>query len=316
MGAEFDRLVVKAHRGRTAAELAEASPDALTGVSQEDAERLEAAFGVKTIGDLADNRFVAAAMAIRDAADSPGFDPGPPRRWIDLFAANPAATYEAHPELFRLDFGPVFYRGRLDGTARVLVVGQDPSVNEIISQRVFVGRSGQRVQGFLTKLGLDRSYVMLNTFTFSIFDQFGGDNETLSHSDPILAYRNILFDTVAAENPLQAVVTVGSAARAAVDRWEGAGDIPRAHIIHPAFPDEPALLANWNTALATLRPVVGPDDGLSHEPDYGTEFEPGEVAPIPRRDLPFGVPEWHGVGDHATRAGNTVIEWRREPVDL
>ena len=29
--------------------------------------------------------------------------------------------------------------------ARVLVVGQDPSTNELLAHRIFVGRSGQRV---------------------------------------------------------------------------------------------------------------------------------------------------------------------------
>jgi uracil-DNA glycosylase len=28
---------------------------------------------------------------------------------------------------FRLEWGPVFHRGRLDGSARVLVIGQDPA---------------------------------------------------------------------------------------------------------------------------------------------------------------------------------------------
>lgn len=315
MASSYDKLVVQAHEGKSAADLAAAPPDALSGLSGPDAQKLAAAFGTSTIRELAENRFFRAAAAITAAADDvPGFDPGPPPAWEARFAAAPIATYEAHPDLFRVDFGPVFYRGRLDGTARLLIVGQDPSVNEILAQRAFVGQSGQRLQGFLAKLGIDRSYLMLNTFSFSIFDQFGGQNEVLSHQDPILGYRNSQFDAVAAENPLQAVVTVGNGARDAVDHWPGIGDLPRVHLTHPAFPNTSQLLSNWNEALASLRLLAEPDDQRVALPDYGTAFAPGEVVPIPRCDLPFGIPQWHGDGDHAKRDGNKIIEWRRDPV--
>lgn len=314
MGAEFDRMIDQAYRGRTAEELCDAPIHALHGVSPGDADSLAATFGIETIADLADREPFRAARAIRDAAKSPGFDPGPPPGWREVFAATPLDVYQGRPDLFRLDFGPVFYRGRLDGTARLLVVGQDPSVNEILAGRVFVGRSGQRLQGFLAKLGVARSYLMLNTFMFSIFGQFGGDNQAMSHEDPILGHRNSLFDMAGEANPLQAVLTVGSAAREAVDHWPGVGALSRTHILHPSFPDVAALLDNWNQALDTLRDHVDPDDGLSVGSPYGSQFTREEVVAIPRRDLPFGLPDWHGVGDHARRVGDTVIEWRRHPI--
>jgi len=31
-----------------------------------------------------------------------------------------------------------------------------------------VGEAGQRVQGFLSRLGIDRSYVMVNAFLYSV----------------------------------------------------------------------------------------------------------------------------------------------------
>jgi uracil-DNA glycosylase len=52
----------------------------------------------------------------------------------------------------------VFHRGRLDGSALVLVLGQDPGQHESIARRILVGEAGQRVQGFLHKLGIERSY--------------------------------------------------------------------------------------------------------------------------------------------------------------
>jgi uracil-DNA glycosylase len=315
MGSSFEKIVGQGQKTKTALELAASPPDILTGVSEADAQSLSEALGIETIRDLATNRFVRAAGAVTAAADAvPGYDPGPPSSWEDVFAGAPLATYEGRPDLFRLDFGPVFYRGRLDGTARVLVVGQDPSVNEILAHRVFVGRSGQRLQGFLGKLAINRSYLMLNTFLYSIFGQFGDDNETLSHQDPILSYRNSQFDKAADENSLRAVVTVGTGAREAVDRWPGSGSLTRVHVLHPAFPNESQLLQNWNTGLTELRAIVEADDGANPGPDYGNAFVTEDIVPIPRWDLPFGLPGWHGDGDHGKRDGDRIIEWRRDAV--
>lgn len=315
MTGSFDRLVDLAHHGRSAEELARSGPDVLRGVSTGDRDHLVQAFGIRTVADLATSRHVEAAATITAAATGrPGFDPGPPPAWEARFATAPLAAYEARPDLFRLDFGPVYYRGRLDGTARLLVVGQDPSVNELLAHRAFVGQSGQRLQGLLAKLGLTRSYLMLNTFLFSIFGQFGGDNAALSSSDPILGWRNSTFDAVAATNPLAAVLTVGSGARDAVDRWPGGTGIPRVHILHPAFPDTARLLADWNECLATLGHHIAPDDGAVPGEPYGADFAPGDVVAVPPRDLPFGLPRWHGQGDHAKRDGHTVIEWHSRPV--
>jgi hypothetical protein len=32
-------------------------------------------------------------------------------------------------------------------------------------------------------------------------------------------------------------------------------------------------------------------------------------VPIPRQDLPFGLPDWHGQGAHSHRDGNKKIIW-------
>ncbi len=48
------------------------------------------------------------------------------------------------PADFRVEWGPVFHRGRLDGSARVLVLGQDPAQHETVARRILVGAAGQR----------------------------------------------------------------------------------------------------------------------------------------------------------------------------
>ena len=75
---------------------------------------------------------------------------------------------------FRSEWGPVFHRGRLDGSARVLLLGQDPAQHETILRRILVGEAGHRIQGFLWKLGISRSYVMVNTFLYGVYGQGAG----------------------------------------------------------------------------------------------------------------------------------------------
>jgi hypothetical protein len=62
-----------------------------------------------------------------------------------------ASTYPY--SAFRTEWGPIFHRGRLDGSARVLCIGQDPAEHEAVVRRILVGTAGHRVQGFLAKLG-------------------------------------------------------------------------------------------------------------------------------------------------------------------
>lgn len=299
----FDAKVIAAYRGKTAVQLAETGVDGLKGVSEDDRRHLRDAFGIETIGDLASNRFVRAARAIHEDASGMDHDPGPDAEWSRFFATAPLPVYQDHPGEFRLDFGPIYYRGRLDGTARLLIVGQDPAPNELVGHRAFVGASGQRLQGFLRRLGIRRDYVMVNTYLYPVFGQFSGTLAQLSRDPGILGFRNKFLDRIAELNPLEAVITVGNAAEDAVQRWPGGAAHTTRHITHPSAHDHAALLANWNQALAVLRPAVEPELGVAVDnSNYGADFTAEDHEPIPRRDLPFGVPEWHGVGSHASRA--------------
>ena len=311
MSQSYNQLVVKAFQNKSAEDILNAAPDALKGVSHNDAKLLQQAFGIDTVRELAQNPYFHRAMAVLAGSGAPGYDPGPPSEWENRFSKAPLAHYQQFPEEFRLDFGPVYYRGRLDGTARVIVVGQDPSVNEILAHRVFVGSSGQRLQGFLGKLGVTRSYLMINTFLYSINGQFTGKVKQLSAEDPILSYRNECLSALLDSNPVEAVIAVGLGAQDAVQRWPGHAQVPVVNITHPSARDAQALLANWNQGLQALRPIVHADDGAAVDNlDYGNAFTDADHNPIPRFDLPFGIPDWHGIGDHGERDGPKTILWQ------
>jgi hypothetical protein len=121
------------------------------------------------------------------------FDKGPSASWAKRFFESPRAYYVTHPSArFRTEFGPVYYRGRLNGTAKLLIVGQDPSTDEILAQRNLVGASGQRVQKLLNKLGISKSYMMFNTFLFGIKGQMDAAMNAIAVEPTILNYRNSL----------------------------------------------------------------------------------------------------------------------------
>jgi hypothetical protein len=284
--------------------------EALSGISSADAERLQAAFGIRTIRALGESRNIRVAAAILGASVL-NHDPGPPPGWAEFFQAAPIDYYVNHPAgRFRLDFGPVYYRGRLDGSARVLVVGQDPSTNEILAHRILVGTSGQRVQNLLARAGITRSYIMLNAFLFSVFGQFDSKLEKISEEPVIEGFRNAFLDRIADHNPIQAVVTFGRGARHGFERWPGSSSLPVFHATHPAA-EEADVIANWNQLLPALHAAVTPDEGAPAEVQlYGETFTKDDFTTIPRFDLPFGMPDWHGRGGgHSTRDGDDKIVW-------
>src|SRR3954469_6626678 len=115
------------------------------------------------------------------------FDPG-------YFEAPFTTLVQTYPDAdvypadqFRVEWGPIFHRGRLDGSARVLVIGQDPAQHETIVRRILVGEAGRRLQGLLAKLGVTRSYVAVNTYLYSVY---GSVHAATRRAPALVAYRH------------------------------------------------------------------------------------------------------------------------------
>ena len=66
--ADISRFVDKAYEQQSFADLAKAPVSALQGVSEADGEALAKALGIKTVADLATNKFVRWAQAINALA--------------------------------------------------------------------------------------------------------------------------------------------------------------------------------------------------------------------------------------------------------
>ena len=254
----------------------------------------------------------------------PGYHAAPFR---DLCANYPGAeTYD--PKDFRVEWGPIFHRGRFDGSARLLVVGQDPAQHETILRRILVGTAGKRAQGFMAKLGLTRSYVLVNTFLYSVYGQGGGEHH--KNEPGIVAYRNSWFKAMLGLGGIEAVITLGSLADQAWSAWlatpDGAssGSLPYRHITHPTWPESSAhdptehkaniktMLNSWNQALTFLSPKIAHPDVSTPRVLYGDDFKPAELVNIPPDDVPAGMPAWmRGDESWATRSGADTAAKRR-----
>ncbi len=258
---------------------------------------------------------------------SHAFDPGyAPEPFRTLCMNYPEA--DVYPsDQFRVEWGPIFHRGRLDGSARVLVIGQDPAQHETIVRRVLVGEAGRRLQGFLAKLGITASYVIVNTFLYSVY---GTVKSATEQDSRLAAYRNSWLDALLTGSKVEGVVALGTAADAAWNMWKQTPtgknfNVSYVHITHPTQPESSskndkvklaaatkALLQNWNKGLQTLSPAIKHPDVRTPLVLYGDTWVQNDRPPIPEGDMPAGLPFWmHEQDGWAQRVGKDAAAKRR-----
>lgn len=228
------------------------------------------------------------------------FDPGYVKQPFKNLVHDYPGAEAFPPDQFRVEWGPIFHRGRLDGSARVLVVGQDPAAHEAITRRILVGEAGQRVQGALAKLGITKSYVMINAFLYSVIGS--GAKPSNLRRKAIADYRNAWFDALLLGTKVEAVITFGGLARQSFAIWQTLHperDVLVANVKHPTFPEssgEPdamaKLLADWNKGLGKLSTQLQFRDEPATWVDYDTTLADRDLAPIPAMDMPAGLPVW------------------------
>jgi uracil-DNA glycosylase len=258
---------------------------------------------------------------------SRAFDPGyVTEPYLTLCAEYPDADVYP-PDQFRIEWGPIFHRGRLDGSARVLVLGQDPAQHETVVRRILVGEAGRRVQGLLKKLGIVRSYVLVNTFLYSVY---GSVNARTRKNPDLIAYRNRWLSALVRGGKIEAAIALGRAADEAWQLWRkddpaNAADVAYAAVIHPTQPESSsggnrtklaaatrALLRNWNEALRALSPSIEHPDEPTELSLYGDAWADGDRVEIPASDFPAGLPTWmHEQDGWARRVGASELPKRR-----
>jgi len=255
------------------------------------------------------------------------FDPGCFEEPFSILASEYPGEDVYPPSQFRVEWGPIFHRGRLDGSARVLVIGQDPAQHETVVRRILVGEAGRRVQGFLAKLGIIRSYVFINTYLYSVY----GSVKAKTRRDPrLLAYRHRWLDALLLGQKVEGVLALGKAADEAWQFWKatpGGQSVSPAYaaVAHPTYPESFSkgdkmklaaatgkLLQNWNAGLQALAPLVLHPDVSIPLVLYGESWADGDRVAIPEFDFPAGLPGWmHEQDGWARRVGADETAKRR-----
>ncbi len=255
------------------------------------------------------------------------FDPGYSQEPFRTLASDYPGADVYPPNQFRVEWGPIFHRGRLDGSARVLVIGQDPAQHETVVRRILVGEAGRRLQGLLAKLGITKSYVFINTFLYSVYGSVKGKTRK---NKGLVEYRNRWLDALLSEGQIEAVLALGSFADEAWQLWR---DTPKgrpfkgayAAVKHPTYPESfskgdwaklaqatKKLLENWNGALQKLSPAILHPDSSTPLSLYGNTWAEGDRLPVPGSDFPAGLPAWmHEQDGWAKRVGKDDLRKRR-----
>ncbi|HET6751637.1 MAG TPA: uracil-DNA glycosylase family protein [Actinomycetes bacterium] len=266
-------------------------------------------------------------------------DPGPTTAsgWAALFADTPnyrgLGRAVLGREAFRWHHGPMFFRGRLDGSAKVVLVGQEGAQDESLSHRSFTGGTGARMQHFLHHIGLDRSYLFLNSFVYPIFGQYSDMLRRIAQDlrSPITQHRNRILDKAVVDGDARLVVAVGRAAKESIATWVRAhggnadpnqlhdatlGSLPSrvrlVGVVHPGSASggsTGAIRADFQRACNVVRDEVDADPGwLPADPGVPRNLDAAyqyRSAAIPHRDFPFGsCPRLGRGGTSSNRSDN------------
>jgi hypothetical protein len=244
------------------------------------------------------------------------FDKGPPIAIARHFAVLPPIAPE-HRDLFWYDWGPVFYRGRLNGSTEVIGIASDPGPTERLVGRNLVGDAGQRVQGFLTKLGLTSSYALVNAFPLAVHPSKVSEALPLLSDPDQLTWRNRCYDLIT-DSRLEAIIAFGGNAQAALRLWDTAPEFPTFQIPHPSHTTAPT---SPPSGPPRSRPPAPRSPQTPAETKPAPTTEPALPKPttpeIPHADLPYGQPIWIG-DDHwgrtdSPRHNNTVKRSAADP---
>lgn len=234
------------------------------------------------------------------------FDPGPDPAFARLLMGGEPGL--AWPDFAALGVtgdasfgvGPI-YRGRLT-RARLLVLADQESQDDLFTGRAITGDAGQRLQAWLRAAGFIRRYAIVRPLPVDTLDLPRSRVEALADHPAVRALQRAIIARIVAAGEVEALVVVGAtAARLAPD----VAPSTLRRVLLKAW-GEPGALASWKEGLETLRGFTIAADLEAPTFDYD-----GGRGQIPRIDLPFGTLRWQG--SSGNRAARAVVAGRASP---
>lgn len=179
------------------------------------------------------------------------------------------------------------YRGRGKG-AQVYVVMDQTSHDDFFSTRAVTGAEGQKLQAMLNRSGAGLNYFIQRSLPVDTLGMNTGDLVAGATKPEMTAVYKRIYETVARNSDIKAVVAVGPVAKAIVDSLQLSG----VQIVQ--LQDLNSLTAD-NEAIRMISQALGTQAGIYN----------GELMTIPREDLPYHSRWWMGSsGDRGYRGEN------------
>jgi hypothetical protein len=222
------------------------------------------------------------------------FDPGPSKAWVDTFLATPplATVLQEAAAQPLTDFAtPVWYRGKINGGSKILVVGQGQGVDGVVGGRAMIGDDGQHVEHLMDNVGAGSDYLVIQPYPYVVSK--GEDVAKLAMTSSLTKFRNEILQKIVKENGVKAVITLGQLGK---DAFEKAATGFTGPVIELPQIDESGAHTKWNAAIDRLKneaAAIGLQNGKFQTYASADAFKNARRA-IPRDHLPYGKPLWFG----------------------
>ncbi len=209
----------------------------------------------------------------------------PGLEWPDFQSAG----VNAHPSF---GYGPI-YRGRLRG-AKICVLADQQSHDDLFTGRALTGEAGQHFQEFLRAMGITRSYVIIRVLPVDTLDLASNTVRSIVNDPQVQKVYSAILDAVLSANRnLKLVLALGPHSRALLSQLSPSGVTM---LSMKAWRQSGALSA-WREALSELKTLTYGKD--LRNPSFSYDGSRGQ---IPRFDLPYGSLRWRGTsGDRGSR---------------
>lgn len=248
--------------------------------------------------------------------DPNAFDPGPGTEWATLLMGGEAGL--EWPDFNELgvttdiSFGRgALYRGRFN-EARILIVADQESHDDMFTGRALSGDGGQKVQHFLKKLGITKSYLIIRTLPVNTLDLNDEKVVKIANHPQVLKIQKEILERILFSSrqntPTELILTFGPHAKSTVEKID-TRDLP---VFNLKSPSEPTAYKNWNKILKTISKIKYTTDIKPNfrEPYDKHRFKETRLE-INRYDLPIQTKRWVGTsGSLATRALNNPEHYK------
>jgi uracil-DNA glycosylase len=185
------------------------------------------------------------------------------------------------------------YRGRLN-RAKVLVVTDQMSHDDMFSGRALSGAAGQKFQNYLNAIGATDSYAILRTLPV---DTLGLDEkhiDSILFDDSVVSYRDKVLESILDKAKTQLIVTLGDGAKKVIRKFATDYKI-KLPIINLDAPTG-SYGANWTAGVDKFKTL-----DLSIDGAISTLSRKLQI--IPRKDLPAYTRFWMGTsGNRVARS--------------